>query len=146
VDEAYTTSPSDLPSLPERGKIILPLDHLPPEEVPRDIPPALMIRFEDLINETHQKRLELRWDAVIASHPKRLIKCDKNRSTSEGYHFGIWEVCSAQPRVTKETSAQSSEATEAIHNLLQYLGDFVAPRIANVFKQHAPDQWLGMER
>src|SRR5882757_8578099 len=142
VRKYYTTSHSDLEALPETGKIILPLDHLPTEGVPPNMPPAIMIRFEDFINAKHRRRLELRWDALLRTDAKHTKgRCDKNRSAAEAFHFGIWEVTSPQPRVTTETKDQSPEAIVAIDALLRYVGDFVAPKIANVFEQHAPEQW-----
>ncbi|KAG1733092.1 hypothetical protein EDD22DRAFT_960260 [Suillus occidentalis] len=63
---------------PDHGKIVLPLDHLPTGTVPDGMPPYLAIRYEHFLSNAHQKRLILRWDDVVASHPVNHLKPDTN--------------------------------------------------------------------
>jgi hypothetical protein len=142
-----TSTPEQLESLPLNGKILLPLDHLPPASIPDDIPPYLIMRFERFITDDQQKGLQVRWDRMVASKAKHgLKKKDKNRSSTDAFHFGTWEVTGAFPRVTRETEAQSPEAITAIDNLLRYIKTYIAPKIASVFKDHAPIQWEAILR
>ncbi|KAG1838351.1 hypothetical protein C8R48DRAFT_680129 [Suillus tomentosus] len=142
-----TSKPEQLEMLPVNGKILLPLDHLPPASVPNDIPPYLIMRFEHFITEDQQKGLQVRWDRLAASNAKHLLKKkDKNRSSTDAFHFGTWEVTGAVPRVTRETEAQSREAITAIDDLLLYIKTYISPKIATVFKDHAPIQWEAILR
>jgi hypothetical protein len=146
IEQNYATSmrPELLKALPEYGKILLPLDHLPADTVPTGMPPYLAIRYEHFLSAEHQKRLRQRWDDVQASGASQHLKCDTNRSSSDGYHFGIWEVAGNKPRLTMETRKQSPEAQKAIDALLFYVQSFVAPKIATAFEQHAPHHWTAM--
>jgi hypothetical protein len=128
------------------GKILLPLDHLPSESIPDDIPPYLIMRFEHFITDEQQKGLQVRWDRLVACQPQHLLKPDKNRSATDAFHFGTWEVTGASPRITGETEAQSPEAITAIDDLMRYIKTYIAPKIASVFKDHAPMQWEAILR
>ncbi|KAG2747933.1 hypothetical protein P692DRAFT_20875242 [Suillus brevipes Sb2] len=141
-----TSTPEQLETLPLEGKILLPLDHLPPGSIPDDIPPYLIMRFEHFITDEQQKGLRVRWDRLVASQPKHLLKADKNRSATDAFHFGTWEVTGACPRITGETEAQSPEAITAIDDLMCYIKSYIAPKIASVFKDHAPAQWEAILR
>ncbi|KAG1722284.1 uncharacterized protein EDB91DRAFT_1063976, partial [Suillus paluster] len=111
--------------------------------------PNLMIRFDHFIPAKVQKHLQIRWDAIIASGAQHNGgKRDANHSATDAFHFGIWEVSSALPHLTADTSTshQSPEAITVIDTLLQYIGDFVAPKIGSVFKQHTPTHWEAMQK
>ncbi|KAG2149150.1 hypothetical protein DEU56DRAFT_752822 [Suillus clintonianus] len=131
-------------SLPEYGKILLPLDHLPADTIPAGMPPHLAIRYEHFLSADHQRRLQRRWDDVRASDAGQHLKCDTNRSNADGYHFGIWEVTGKMPRLTAETHKQSAKAQEAINALLFYVQTFIAPKIGTAFEEHAPNHWAAM--
>lgn len=104
------------------------------------------MRFEHFITDEQQKGLRVRWDRLVASQPKHLLKADKNRSATDAFHFGTWEVTGACPRITGETEAQSPEAITAIDDLMCYIKSYIAPKIASVFKDHAPAQWEAILR
>ncbi|KIK31611.1 hypothetical protein CY34DRAFT_764995, partial [Suillus luteus UH-Slu-Lm8-n1] len=140
-----TSTPQQLRTLPSKGKILLPLDHLPPASVPDDIPPYLIMRFEHFITVKQQKGLRARWDRLLQTKPKHLLKQDKNRSATDAYHLGTWEVTGVQPRLTLETEAQSPEAIKAMDDLLFFIKTTIAPKIATVFKDHAPTQWEALQ-
>ncbi|KAG1865059.1 hypothetical protein C8R48DRAFT_772769 [Suillus tomentosus] len=141
-----TSTPGQLETLPSKGKILLPLDHLPPASVPDDIPPYLIMRFEHFITDQQQKGLRARWDRLLHTKPKHLLKRDKNRSATDAYHLGTWEVTGAQPRLTLETEAQSSEAIKAMDDLLFFIKTAIAPKVATIFKDHAPIQWEAIQK
>ncbi|KAG2349861.1 hypothetical protein BDR05DRAFT_943716 [Suillus weaverae] len=42
------------------------------------------------------------WDDVWASDVSQHLECDTNQSSSDGYHFGIWEVAGKKPQLTME--------------------------------------------
>ncbi|KIK32119.1 hypothetical protein CY34DRAFT_19277 [Suillus luteus UH-Slu-Lm8-n1] len=136
-----TSSPEQLLQLPTRGKLLVPLDHLPQETVPAEMPPYLIIRLEHFLTDDQQAGLLARWDRFIASKPRHILKPDANRSTSEAFHLGVWEITANKPRLTLESRDQSPEAVEAMDNLLRFIKTYIAPKIATVFKEHAPIQW-----
>ncbi|KAG1740810.1 uncharacterized protein EDB91DRAFT_1052877 [Suillus paluster] len=138
VQQVYQSSPDQLESMPQQGKILLPLSHLPSGSVPAGMPPHLAMRYEHFVSELHQGRLLRRWDDVIATHPKHHLKADGNRSTTDAFHFGVWEVTASKPRLTRETREQSPEAKKAIDELLGYVQSFIAPNIGTALEQHAP--------
>ncbi|KAG1908660.1 uncharacterized protein F5891DRAFT_974009 [Suillus fuscotomentosus] len=136
-----TSTPEQLEMLPLNGKILLPLDHLPSASIPADIPPYLLMHFEHFLTSDQQKGLQVRWDHLVASGAEHLLKKDKNRSSTDTFHFGTWEVTGSVPCVTRETEAQSPKAILAIDDLLHFIKTYIAPKIASVFKDHAPIQW-----
>lgn len=142
VRRAYpTTSAADLETLPLHGKILLPLDHLKPDSMPPDTPPYLIMRLEHLVTADQQHGLWHQWDRLLAANPQHLLKPDPNRSTSQAYHFGVWEVTGKTPRLTSDTAKQSPEAIAAIDNLLRFIQTYIAPKIAGIYKEHAPAHW-----
>lgn len=146
ISRNFTSSPDQLKALPDHGKILLPLDHLPTGTVPDGMPPYLAIRYEHFLSKAHQKRLILRWDDVVASHPVNHLKPDTNRSTTEGHHFGIWEVFGSKPRMTADTRTQTPKAKEAIDCLLGYVQSFMAPKLATAYADHVPLHWKAMQK
>ncbi|KAG1860556.1 hypothetical protein C8R48DRAFT_673767 [Suillus tomentosus] len=127
----YPNTAAELQALPNTGKILLPLDHLDPATVPADIPPFIIMRFEHLITADEQHRLWFRWDQLLAAKPAHLLKHDKNRSASEAWHLGVWEI---------------TESIEAIDVLLRFIKTLIAPKISGVFQEHAPAQWEALCR
>ncbi|KAG1769917.1 hypothetical protein EV702DRAFT_1250013 [Suillus placidus] len=146
IHNNFPFSPDELTALPEHGKVVLPLDHLPSGTVPDGMPPYLAIRYEHFLSKDHQRRLILRWDEVVASHPVNHLKPDTNRSTSDAHHLGIWEVFGATPRMTADTRKQTAEAKEAIDQLLWYVQSFMAPKLATAYAQHAPLHWKALQK
>ncbi|KAG2110900.1 uncharacterized protein F5147DRAFT_574195 [Suillus discolor] len=104
------------------------------------------MRFEHLITAEEQHRLWFQWDQLLAAKPAHLLKCDKNRSASEAWHLGVWEITGKKPRLTSETASQMPEAIEAIDVLLRFIKTYIAPKISGVFQEHTPAQWEALCR
>ncbi|KAJ7126520.1 hypothetical protein C8R43DRAFT_897615 [Mycena crocata] len=64
---------------------------------------------------------------------------DTNRSTTPGYHFGVWGFFSLQPHVTAE-SIQKPEAQDALDALLTEVKVSVVPFMERLMHQYAPEQ------
>ncbi|KAG0707024.1 hypothetical protein DFH29DRAFT_871823 [Suillus ampliporus] len=125
-----TSLPEQLLQLPTRGKLLLLLDHLPTTLFP--------LRFPLTLSYDQQGGLWAQWDRFIASGPKHGLKPDTNRSTSEVFHLGIWEVTTKKPCLTLESQDQSDKAVEAMDNLLCFIKTYIGPKIGTAFKEHAP--------
>jgi hypothetical protein len=146
VRRAYRTTAAELETLPLHGKILLPLDHLKPDTMPPDTPPYLIIRLEHLVTADQQHGLWHQWDRLLAANPQHQLKPDPNRSTSQAYHFGVWEVTGNTPRLTSDTAKQTPEAVAAIDNLLRFIQTYIALKIAGIYKEHAPSHWEALLR
>lgn len=138
--------------LAAHGKIVLPITQaglsIPPTKALASLvlPLNLLIRWDHVLNSDIQKHLARLWDQLLVSDVSHRRTKDRNRSINPGFHFGIWELASAQPHLTSETVRQSPKAIKAIDALLRYLKDFVAPRITHLLKEDAPDQWKVLQR
>jgi hypothetical protein len=146
ISNNFSSSPDQLKALPDHGKILLPLDHLPSGTIPDGMPSYLAIRYEHFLSKAHQKCLILRWDNVVASHLVNHLKLDTNQSTTEAHHLGIWEVFGSKPRMTADTHTQTPEAKEAIDCLLWYVQSFMAPKLATAYADHAPLHWKALQK
>ncbi|TFK60067.1 hypothetical protein BDN72DRAFT_779865 [Pluteus cervinus] len=84
-----------------------------------------------------------------ANKPKHHLKLDKKRSNADpnsaAFHFGTWEVTSAEPHLTNETKNQSPNSISAIDELLGVIGDHIAPKVSAHLKRLAPVQY-GMQQ
>lgn len=53
VNKNFTFSPDKLKALPDYGKILLPLNHLPSSIIPNDVPPYLTICYKYFLTKVY---------------------------------------------------------------------------------------------
>lgn len=139
--------PENYPVLPSNPDGIL-LTPTPPSTLVSDPqhPPYMILRLISIVSERTQSELLAAWDQVKATSPKIYIKDDDARSITPAYHFGIWEVTSRVPHVTRETRDQTANAILAIDKLLRLIKAQVLPKIISMMKEYLPVQWAHQQR
>lgn len=136
---------ADLYTVPQMGRYFIHarLDDPIVRSNPRH-PPYHVMRFEDVLNAQQQKNLLNAWDNLTNLDIKHRGKNDKNRSSTQAYHFGIWQLYRSGDNLgpTGDSINQKPEVMKALDRFLFHIGDYLAPKLGGFLENYCRTQFL----
>ena len=126
--------PKDLPSVTAKGRFLIPTPPIVRSLRPLH-PPYLIGRFDKIVKAGVEKSLVAAWQNLMKLDVQ-FPKPDPSRSKTPALHLGIWELYSANPRVTEDSRNQSNQVIKAMDRFLRILNASISPKIFNILQSH----------
>jgi hypothetical protein len=142
VIAANYPDPASLPSIPERGNILLHAV-IPRKAAAPHHPPYIGMRFDNVLSPSVQAYLLKLYKLLCDVRLPHLLKTKTKRASdgSEAWHLAIWSVYSTKPRFSSESCPKNPAVAKAVDQFLRAVKLHVAPVINSILQTYAPKTW-----
>ncbi|SJL03176.1 uncharacterized protein ARMOST_06522 [Armillaria ostoyae] len=100
--------------------------------------PIIFKLFNEFIPRSVQRGIITRFDALMATKPRYLLRSRNPHSSKRALHVGSWECSMRRPSITAEAQHQKTTTITRLDNLLQYMKRHIFQKIVRAWCRDCP--------